>query len=141
MADALAGSVTLPRFRSLLMAVFAASALLLSAIGIYSVIAYSVAQRTQEIGVRMALGATPSGVLRLVVGKGSRLAAVGVVLGLAGSFVLAGVLKGMLYGVSPSDPATFAAAVIVLGAVAILASLVPALRAARIDPIVALRQE
>jgi putative ABC transport system permease protein len=141
MAQALADSVTLPRFRSLLMAVFAASALLLSAIGIYSVIAYSVAQRTQEIGIRMALGATPSGVLRLVIGQASRLAMVGIALGVAGSFGLAGVLKGMLYGVSPSDPATLAGAVIVLGAVAIVASLAPALRAARIDPITAVRQK
>jgi predicted permease len=141
MAQALAASVSLPRFRSLLMAVFAASALLLSAIGIYSVIAYSVAQRTQEIGIRMALGATPSSVLRQVLRQGSRLAIVGVALGVVGSFGLAGVLKGMLHGVTPSDPAAFAGAVIVLGVVAIMASLVPALRAARIDPITALRQE
>lgn len=141
MSQALAESVSLPRFRSLLMTVFASVALLLAAIGIYSVIAYSVAQRTQEIGVRMALGATPANVLRLIVGQGGRLTAFGVVLGLAGSLAFAQVLKNMLFGVTASDTATFTAVILTLGAVAILASSIPALRAARIDPVAALREE
>jgi putative ABC transport system permease protein len=134
-------SVALPRFRSFLMSIFAATALLLAAIGIYGVIAYSVAQRRQEIGVRMALGATRSGVIRLVVGQGSRLAIVGIVLGLAGAVGLTRFLEKMLFGVTASDTVTFAGAAIVLGAVAIVASLIPALRAAGIDPVTALRQE
>ena len=141
MAQALSESVALPRFRSFLMSVFAATALLLAAIGIYGVIAYSVAQRRQEIGVRMALGATRSGVVRLVVGQGSRLAIVGIVLGLAGAVGLTRFLEKMLFGVTASDTVTFASAALVLGAVAIVASLIPALRAARIDPVTALRQE
>lgn len=141
MSEALAQSLSLPRFRSLLMTVFAAVALLLAAIGIYGVIAYSVAQRTQEIGVRMALGANRSKVLNLIVGQGSRLAVIGIVLGLAASFALSSVLQKMLYGITTSDTITFASAALVLGAVAILASLIPALRAARIDPVIALRQE
>jgi putative ABC transport system permease protein len=141
MAQALAESLSLPRFRSFLMGVFAVTALLLAAIGIYGVIAYSVTQRSQEIGVRMALGATRSGIVRLVVGQGSRLAIVGLVLGLAGAVGLTRFLEKMLFGVTASDTVTFASAAIVLGAVAIVASLIPALRAAGIDPVTALRQE
>jgi putative ABC transport system permease protein len=141
MAQAFAESVSLPRFRSFLMGVFAATALLLAAIGIYGVIAYSVVQRRQEIGVRMALGATRSGVVRLVVGQGSRLAIIGIGLGLAGAVGLARFLEKMLFGVTASDTVTFAGAALVLGAVAIVASLIPALRAAGIDPVTALREE
>jgi putative ABC transport system permease protein len=141
MAQALSESVSLRRFRSLLMTAFAATALLLAAIGIYGVIAYSVAQRTQEIGVRMALGATPSGVLRLVIGQASRLAIAGIALGLAGAFGLTGVLKKMLFGVTATDTLTFAGAALILGAVAIAASSIPAFRAARVDPVTALRHE
>jgi putative ABC transport system permease protein len=141
MAQALAESVSLPRFRSFLMGVFAVTAVLLAAIGIYGVIAYSVVQRRQEIGIRMALGATPSGVVRLIVGQGSRLAIVGIVLGLAGAVGLTGFLEKMLFGVTASDTVTFVGAALVLGAVAIVSSLIPALRAARIDPVTALRQE
>ena len=141
MAQALSQSVSLPRFRSLLMAVFATVALLLAALGIYSVIAYSVAQRTREIGLRMALGATASGIVALVVGQGARWAILGLVLGLAGAFALARGLEGMLFGVTSSDPLTFIAAAVLLGTVAIAASLFPALVAARTDPIRALRTE
>jgi len=141
MAEALSESVSLPRFRALLMAIFAATALLLAAIGIYGVIAYSVTQRTQEIGVRMALGATAASVLRLVVGQGSRLALLGIALGLAGALGLSRVLKTMLFGVTSTDPLTFAAVIVILGTVTILASLVPAFRAARVDPVIALRHE
>jgi putative ABC transport system permease protein len=141
MAGALADSVTLPRFRSLLMAVFAASALLLAAIGIYGVIAYSVAQRTQEIGVRMALGATSAGVVRMILGQGVRLAVVGIGLGLGGAAGLTRFLKRMLFGVAPSDLITFAGAALLIGVVAIVACTVPAFRAARVDPVTALRNE
>jgi ABC-type antimicrobial peptide transport system permease subunit len=141
LAQSTAESVALPRFRSLLMTFFAATALLLAAVGIYGVVAYSVAQRTQEIGVRMALGATVSGVLQLVIGQGGRLASVGIAVGLAGSFALTRVLEKMLFGIGSYDALTFAGAALVLGAVAVFASLIPALRAARVDPVTALRQE
>jgi putative ABC transport system permease protein len=140
LAQSTTESVAVPRFRSLLMTLFAATALLLAAVGIYGVIAYSVAQRTQEIGVRMALGASAAGVLRMVIGQGGRLAGLGIALGLLGAFALTRVLERMLFGVSASDPLTFAGAVLVLGTIAVLASLIPALRAARVDPITALRQ-
>jgi ABC-type antimicrobial peptide transport system permease subunit len=104
-------------------------------------LAYSVERRTQEIGVRMALGATRPGVVRLVIGQGSRLVTMGLVIGLAGAFALTRVLKTMLFGVSASDTVTFAGTALVLGAVAMVASLIPAWRAARVDPVSALRQE
>jgi putative ABC transport system permease protein len=141
MAQAISESVSLPRFRSVLMTMFAATALALAAIGIYGVIAYSVAQRTQEIGVRMALGASQAGVLMLVIGQGSRLAVIGVAIGLLGASGLTRVLERMLFGVSPLDTVTFAGAALLLGLIAILASFVPAYRAARIDPMTALRHE
>jgi predicted permease len=141
MADALAQSVSLPRFRSFLMSIFAGTALLLAAIGIYGLFAYSVAQREQEIGIRMALGATRSGVVGLIVGQGSRLALVGIVLGMAAAIGLTRFLEKMLFGITTSDLVTFASAPLVLAVVAIVASLLPALRAARIDPVTALRQE
>ncbi len=141
MAQAFSDSVSLPRFRSLLMGVFAATALLLAAIGIYGVIAYSVVQRTHEIGVRLALGATPVSVLRLVIGQGGRLALVGILLGVAGAFGLTRVLKSMLFGVTAFDAVAFAGAVVILGAVAIAASSIPAFRAARIDAVAALRRD
>lgn len=136
----MAESVSLPRFRSLLMSVFAATALLLAAVGIYGVIAYSVAQRTQEIGVRMALGATPRA------SCGSSLVRAHVcVLWVwhsdGWSFCLNSRSEKMLFGITAADPIAFAGAAIVLGSVAIVASLIPALRAARIDPVNALRQE
>src|SRR5262249_22480712 len=139
MEEALRESVALPRFRTTAMAMFAILALALAAVGIYGVLAYSVERRTQEIGVRVALGATPARVLRLVIGQGSRLTGIGIVLGLGGAFALTRVLKSMLFGVTPSDTATFASAALVLGTVAIAASFMPAWRAARIDPIAALR--
>jgi putative ABC transport system permease protein len=141
MAQALAESVAVPRFRSLLLGGFAATALLLAAIGIYGVIAYSVAQRTKEIGVRVALGSTSLGVVRLVLGQGGRLAVVGIALGLAGAAGLTRFLARMLFGIEPFDVVTFAGAALVIGAVAIMACAVPAFRAARVDPVTALRQE
>ena len=140
MTDALAESVSLPRFRSLLMTTFAVAALLLAAIGIYGVVAYTVAQRTAEIGLRMALGATPSSVLAIVVTRGSRPVVVGVALGLAGAVGLTRLLETMLFGVTSFDTLTFAGAAAVLTAVALAATVIPAYRAARIDPVRALRQ-
>jgi predicted permease len=141
MEDALHESVALPQYRTVVMAIFAFSALALAAVGIFGVLSYSVERRTQEIGVRMALGATPPRVLRMVINQGGRLTGAGVVLGLAGAFALTRVLQKMLFGVSASDTLTFAGAAVVLGAVAIVASLIPAWRAARIDPVTALRRE
>jgi ABC-type antimicrobial peptide transport system permease subunit len=141
MADAIAKSVSVPRFRSFLMSVLAVTALLLSAIGIYGVVAYSVSRRTQEIGLRIALGATRSRVVRTIVNQGSALAAIGVGLGIAGAAGLTRFLEKMLFGVTSLDPVTFVAAPLILTAVAVMASLIPALRASRIDPVTALRQE
>ena len=141
MEQALSDSVAQPRFRTLLLAAFAAVAVLLAAIGVYGVIAYSVAQRTHEIGMRMALGARRSDVLRLVAGQGAGLAAAGIGLGLAGALALTRVLANLLFGVSATDPLTFVLVPLLLAAVALAASLVPAHRAARIDPHVALKYE
>lgn len=141
MEQALADSVAQPRFRTFLLAAFAAAAVLLAAIGIYGVIAYSVAQRTHEIGVRMALGARRSDVLRLVVGQGANLALAGIGLGLAGALALTRVLASLLFAVSATDPLIFAIVSLLLGAVALAASFVPARRAAFIDPHVALKYE
>lgn len=129
------------RFNALLVASFAVLAVMLAAVGIYGVMSFVVAQRTQEIGLRMALGATRSGVLALVVGRVSRPVIVGVAIGLSGAFVLTRVLKSMLFGVTASDAVTFTSAALVLGVAALAACLVPAFRAVRIDPIRALRHE
>jgi Acidobacterial duplicated orphan permease len=134
-------SVARPRFYMLLLGAFALCALVLAAIGIYGVMAYVVGQRTHEIGVRMALGARGTQVLHEVVARGMRPAVVGLVLGLAGALALTGVLSKLLYGVSATDPLTFVGVAIVLGAVALLANWIPARRAARVDPAIALRSE
>jgi putative ABC transport system permease protein len=133
--------VAQPRFRTALIAGFATVALLLSAIGIYGVIAYSVAQRTQEIGIRIALGAQRGSVLKQIIGAGAVLALAGVALGCAGALLLTGVLSGLLFAISPTDPLAFAAVTVILVVVAIIASFVPAVCATRIDPIRALRYE
>jgi putative ABC transport system permease protein len=122
-------------------AVFALVALLLASVGLYGVMSYTVAQRTHEMGVRIALGALPGDVIRLMVARGARLTAVGLAIGVPAAFGLARVLRGALYGVSASDPATFAAIVALLSTVALLASYLPARRAARVEPMVALRSE
>ena len=129
------------RFNTALLSLFAVVALLLAAIGIYGVLAYTVAQRTAEIGIRMALGAQRSSVLRLIVGNGLVLAIIGVAIGAAGSVVATRALERLVFGVSTTDPAVFAFVALTLTAVAVTAAAVPALRASRVDPIVALRSE
>jgi predicted lysophospholipase L1 biosynthesis ABC-type transport system permease subunit len=128
-------------FTMLALVIAAAVALMLGAIGLYGVISYLVAQRTREIGLRMALGANPRSVLRMVVGQGLRLAGLGLVLGLVGALALTRLMTGLLYGTSPTDPVTFAAVVGVLALVAFLASWLPARRAALIDPARSLQAE
>jgi putative ABC transport system permease protein len=129
------------RFTLILVGVFAALALFLASIGIYGVISYSVAQRTREIGIRMALGASPRQVLRMVVGGGAKLAVIGIVIGAVGALVLTQFIRSFLYGVSPSDPLTFTGISFILAGVAMLASYVPARRAMKVDPNTALRYE
>ena len=137
----LAQSIVQPRFYAWLLGAFGFGALALSAIGIFGVMSYSVSQRTREIGMRMAVGAERSDVLRLVVGDGLKLTAGGVVIGIAGALALTRFLSSMLYGVRPSDAATFAAVSLLLTAVALAACYFPARRAMRVDPMVALRHE
>ena len=136
--DTAAGST---RLSSVLTAVFALLAALLASVGIYSLIAYSVAERTRELGIRVALGADRRAVVRLIVGEGLKLAGIGIGLGLAGSYLLTGTLQTMLYEVSPLDPAVLAATSAAVLLVAIVASYVPARRALRIDPMTVLRGE
>jgi putative ABC transport system permease protein len=134
-------SISTRRLTLVLLGIFSALALILAAIGIYGVMAYSVALRTQEIGIRMALGAQRQDVLRLVLGQGARIAFCGVAIGLAAAAALARLLSSLLFSVSSSDPMTFAAVAILLVAVALLACYIPARRAVRVDPIIALRYE
>ena len=121
--------------------VFGAIALMLAGVGVYSVLAYNVQQRTQEIGVRMALGARGNDVLRLVVGQGVRLALIGVAIGLVLAFGITKALVSVLFHVSPSDPLSYVAVALFLGTIAALASWVPARRATRVDPMIAMRYE
>jgi len=137
----LSESVATPRFRTLLLGVFASLALILAAVGIYGVISYAVSQRTQEIGIRMALGAQATDVLKLVVKGGMKLALIGVVLGLAGAFAVTRLMTTLLFGVKPTDAATFTIVSVGLIVVAMFACFIPARRATKVDPIIALRYE
>jgi predicted permease len=141
MSQILYKSLAQRRFSMMLLAAFAGLALLLAAIGIYGVMAHSVARRAREIGIRMALGAEKSDVLRMVVGQGLRLALIGTAIGIAGALALTRFLSSLLYDVKPTDPLTFIAVSLILIAVALVACYIPARRAAKVDPMVALRYE
>ncbi len=134
-------SLARPRFNALLLSIFAGTALVLTAIGIYGVMAYSVAQRTNEIGIRIALGAAKSAIFRLVVGQAMGLVGISLLIGLVGAFAATRLLNTMLFGVGAWDPITFGAIVFVLAAVAFIAAWLPARRAAAVDPVIALRSE
>jgi ABC-type antimicrobial peptide transport system permease subunit len=138
----LAASAVAPqRFYAVVLGVFALVAGSLAAIGIYGVLAYAVVQRTQEIGIRMAIGAQRRDVLSLILGKGLMLTAVGIALGVGGAVVSARLLQGLLFGVTPLDPATFAGVSIMFGLAATVACYLPARRATRVDALVAVRSE
>ncbi len=141
MESLISDSLAARRFAMILLGAFAVLALVLASVGIYGVIAYVVGQRTQEIGIRMALGAQRNDVLRLVVWQGTRLALMGVSIGIAGALALTRLMTKLLYGVSATDPLTFAGLALILTAVAIAACCLPARRAMRVDPVVALRYE
>ena len=133
--------MTQPRFNFALLAVFSAIALVLSAAGIYGVTAYTVSQRTHEIGIRMALGAQGRDVLRMILGQGLRLTLIGVAFGLLASVLLTRFLSSMLFGIGATDLSTFVSVALILTGVALVACFVPARRAAKTDPMVALRYE
>jgi ABC-type antimicrobial peptide transport system permease subunit len=141
MTDVIASTVSRPRMYAVLVGLFAAIAVTLAVIGIYGMLAYSVAQRTREIGVRMALGARAGSVIALVLGQAAVLTITGIAAGLLGAVVLTRYLRGMLFGLTPLDPATFATVSVAFLLVAMLASYLPARRAARVDPMIALRWE
>jgi putative ABC transport system permease protein len=139
MEEAMADSVSQPRLRTTLVVVFASVALALSLIGVYGVMAYAVSERAHELGVRIALGADAGDIRRLVVGEGTRLAAVGITVGLVGALAISRALGALLFGVSATDPATFALAAVALTLAGLFAAYVPARRASRIDPVALLR--
>ncbi|HKA19450.1 MAG TPA: FtsX-like permease family protein, partial [Blastocatellia bacterium] len=141
MSQVLADSVASSRFNMILMTVFAGVALIMASIGLYGVISYSVSQRTHEIGIRMALGASRPSVLRLVVRNGMTLAIIGAALGVVASLALTRLISSLLYGVSPTDPLTFLTITLIITGVSFIATVVPAHRATRVDPMVALRYE
>jgi putative ABC transport system permease protein len=141
MQDMVDESLLQQRFTMLLLASFAGLALLLAAVGIYSVLSYAVRRRTHEIGIRMALGAPISDVLRMVLVAGMKPTLLGVVIGLAGALALGRVLSSVIYGVSPRDLATFCIVAVMMTGVGLLASMLPALRATRVDPMKTLREE
>jgi putative ABC transport system permease protein len=138
--DLIAQKFVTRRLSSLLVSICSGVAVLLAAIGLYGVLEYSVSQRTRDIGVRIALGAEPPNILKLVILYGLRLVVIGVIIGLISGLVLAHFIEGVLYGISSTDPITFASAVFILGLATVTASLLPALRAIRVNPITALRE-
>jgi putative ABC transport system permease protein len=141
MDDVVADSLTQPRFNMLLLGCFAALALILAAVGIYSVLSYSVKRRINEIGIRIALGAQLRDVLRMVIVEGLRPALLGLLIGVAGALALGRVVSSLIYGVTPGDPLTFLTVGALLILVAVVACVVPAYRATKVDPMVALRYE
>jgi ABC-type antimicrobial peptide transport system permease subunit len=141
MQDRLSNSIAPQRFNALMLAVFASFAVLLATIGIYGVVAFAAQQRAHEMGIRLAVGAQPGDVLRLVVGQGFRLGLVGVGIGVVGALAMARIVAGMLYNTGGADPLTFLVVSVIFLAIATLASYFPARRAARVDPMVALRCE
>ena len=141
MTDAISASVSRRKFAAFLLGLFSALALTLSLVGVAGVMAYMVAQRTREFGIRMAMGARPGQVSRLVLTHATRLTALGAVIGLGASWALTRLLAGMLFHVQPRDPVTFAAVAVLMSAAALAASLAPAHRAARVDPMTALRYD
>jgi predicted permease len=141
MDDMVSNSISQQRFNMLLLGAFAGLALLLAAVGIYSVLSYSVKRSMREIGIRLALGARVDDVLRMVVLQGMKPAFLGVAIGVAGALALGRVLSTLVFGVKPTDPLTFLAVAVLLSAIALLASVIPAYRATKVDPMVALRYE
>ncbi len=141
LSQVLRSSTAGTRFNMLLLMMLGAAGLVLAAVGVYGVIAYSVSQRTHELGIRLALGAQPAGVSAMVVRQGATLGAIGLGIGLVVSLVVSRVLASLLYGVTPTDPLTYVAVALLLGSVALLASYLPARQAARVDPVIALRSE
>jgi putative ABC transport system permease protein len=139
MEDLVAASVAQPRFRTLLLAIFAGVSLLLASVGLYGVVAFSVNQRRTELGLRLALGAEPGEVMRLVLRQGMLPVAVGIAAGLGGAVLLARVMKSLLFGIEPGDPATFAVVAFILTGVALAACYLPARRATGVDPASTLR--
>jgi ABC-type antimicrobial peptide transport system permease subunit len=139
--ERIGSSVALPRLYATLVAIFAGAALLLAALGVYGVMAYSVTQRQREIGVRMALGAAPSGIQRMIFLPGGRLAAIGLLVGLTLSIMLGQFLSKLLFGVTPFDVPTLVMVATVLGAATVTASWLPARRAMRLDPVAVIRQD
>jgi putative ABC transport system permease protein len=134
-------SVALPRFRTMLLGLFSALALLLALLGLYSVMSYAVEQQFQEIGIRIALGALPRDIYRVILKRGFALVAMGIAIGLVGTAAITRLLAAFLFGVTPHDPATIAIVMLLFTAVALLACGIPALRATRVDPMIALRHE
>jgi putative ABC transport system permease protein len=141
MKQVIAKSIARPRFNTLLLSIFAGVALVLASVGLYGVMNYSATQRTHEVGIRMALGATRTDIMRLVVGNGMLLTLIGIGIGVAASLLLTRVMASLLFGVTATDVPTFLGVSAVLSAVALIANYIPARRATRVDPVIALRYE
>jgi ABC-type antimicrobial peptide transport system permease subunit len=139
--DYVSSSLGQPRFQAILLEAFGFLALILTAVGLYGVVAYSAVQRTQEIGIRMTLGATRESVLQMILKDGLKLAAIGAGIGVVGALVMTHWIRSLLFGVHPLDALTFASVITILGLVSLLASYIPARRATKVDPMIALRYE